>query len=119
MGYIYHHHTSAFSDFASIERRQEKAKADIQGGSAEGTPVPGSTNATPLVNSNSLALPPSTSMDGDDGDADKDHDGPSTAGSGRDAHKPGKRYRLTDQMKSIIWELVVLSNESCRIENEK
>lgn len=34
-------------------------------------------------------------------------------------HPPGKRYRLTDAMKSIVWELVLLSNESCRLENEK
>jgi hypothetical protein len=61
-------------------------------------------------------------MDGmDDGDADREHDGTGQGGggAGRDAHAPNKRYRLTDQMKAIIWELVVLSNESCRIENEK
>ncbi|KAF8900482.1 hypothetical protein CPB84DRAFT_1680451 [Gymnopilus junonius] len=32
---------------------------------------------------------------------------------------PAKRYRLTEQMKSVVWELVLLSNESCRLENEK
>ena len=35
------------------------------------------------------------------------------------AHPPAKRYRLTEAMKSMIWELVVLSNECCRLENEK
>ena len=58
---------------------------------------------------------------GDDGegmDVDKDS-GQGIGGTGRDSHKPGKRYRLTEPMKNIIWELVVLSNESCRIENEK
>ncbi|KIP05958.1 hypothetical protein PHLGIDRAFT_91452 [Phlebiopsis gigantea 11061_1 CR5-6] len=39
--------------------------------------------------------------------------------SAKDAHPPAKRYRLTDQMKGIIWALVCLSNECCRIENEK
>ena len=34
-------------------------------------------------------------------------------------HPPTKRYRLTERIRHIIWELVVLSNESCRIENEK
>ncbi|KAF9028565.1 hypothetical protein BDZ89DRAFT_1133534 [Hymenopellis radicata] len=29
------------------------------------------------------------------------------------------KYRMTDAMKNIVWELVLLSNESCRLENEK
>ncbi|KAI6046608.1 hypothetical protein EDC04DRAFT_2876668 [Pisolithus marmoratus] len=37
----------------------------------------------------------------------------------RDAHPPAKKYRLTEQMRSIIWQLVMLSNECCRLENEK
>ena len=42
-------------------------------------------------------------------------------GKGKDhgQHPPAKRYRLTDTMKSIVWELVLLSNECCRLENEK
>ncbi|VDC06864.1 unnamed protein product [Peniophora sp. CBMAI 1063] len=32
---------------------------------------------------------------------------------------PAKRFRLTDKMKGMIWNLVCLSNECCRIENEK
>ena len=40
-------------------------------------------------------------------------------GAAKDAHPPSKRYRLTDKMKAIIWQLVCLSNECCRIENEK
>ena len=32
---------------------------------------------------------------------------------------PTKRYRLNARMRDIIWELVVLSNEAVRIENEK
>ena len=34
-------------------------------------------------------------------------------------HPPAKQYRMTDQMKAIVWELVLLSNECCRLENEK
>ena len=34
-------------------------------------------------------------------------------------HPPAKRYRMTDHMKAIVWELVLLSNECCRLENEK
>ena len=52
----------------------------------------------------------------DDGDHE---DGVGGGGRGRDTHPPAKRYRLTDQMKTIIWQLVCLSNECCRIENEK
>ena len=40
-------------------------------------------------------------------------------GGARDAHPPAQRYRLTDQMKELIWSLVCMSNECCRIENEK
>ncbi|KAJ8509030.1 hypothetical protein ONZ45_g8761 [Pleurotus djamor] len=32
---------------------------------------------------------------------------------------PTKRYRLTDAMKLVIWQLVSISNELCRLENEK
>lgn len=38
---------------------------------------------------------------------------------GKDPHPPGKKYRLTELMKAIVWELVMLSNECCRLENEK
>lgn len=48
------------------------------------------------------------------------------AGAGDGAEKPEgshpaptKRYRLTPRMRDIIWELVTLSNEAVRIENEK
>jgi hypothetical protein len=55
---------------------------------------------------------PTASQDGKDG---KDGEG------GKDSanHPPAKRYRMTDQMKAIVWELVLLSNECCRLENEK
>ncbi|KZV72651.1 hypothetical protein PENSPDRAFT_733425 [Peniophora sp. CONT] len=32
---------------------------------------------------------------------------------------PAKRFKLTEKMKGMIWNLVCLSNECCRIENEK
>jgi hypothetical protein len=57
------------------------------------------------------------------------HAGDETAASGaedaapktnaKEAHPPAKKYRLTEPMKSIIWQLVCLSNECCRIENER
>ncbi|KAL5525320.1 hypothetical protein ACEPAF_9190 [Sanghuangporus sanghuang] len=94
------------------ERRQEKSKAGAT--STEGTP-----------NMNGIPLPPSQAdggadssmeVDGTPGPGkDKEKDGPSHSSQ----HMPVQRYRLTERMRNIIWELVVLSNESVRIENEK
>jgi hypothetical protein len=50
---------------------------------------------------------------------DKIKDGHHSAPPHAQAQPPAKRYRLTDAMKAIIWELVVLSNECCRLENER
>lgn len=41
------------------------------------------------------------------------------AKQGHTPHPPGKKYRLTERMKGLIWDLVLLSNEACRLENEK
>jgi len=47
-------------------------------------------------------------------------DSGATTGTGKsEPHPPSKKYRLTDTMKSIVWQLVSLSNECCRLENEK
>ena len=51
-------------------------------------------------------------------DKEKENDG-GHAPAQTQAQPPAKRYRLTDAMKAVIWELVVLSNECCRLENEK
>jgi hypothetical protein len=37
----------------------------------------------------------------------------------KDMHPPVKKYKMTEAMKGLIWNLVCLSNECCRIENEK
>lgn len=37
----------------------------------------------------------------------------------KEAQPPAKKFRLTENMKAIVWELVLLSNECCRLENEK
>jgi hypothetical protein len=34
-------------------------------------------------------------------------------------HPPSKKYRMTETMKAIVWQLVNISNECCRLENEK
>ncbi|KAI0743003.1 hypothetical protein C8Q80DRAFT_1192020 [Daedaleopsis nitida] len=97
------------------ERRQERAKLEAGGEGApglshEGSPV-ASDHTTPQISA--AALEQRASLD------DADHDDAGGGKGGRDAHPPAKRYRLTDQMKAIIWQLVCLSNECCRIENEK
>ncbi|KAK0205996.1 hypothetical protein DFS33DRAFT_1243026, partial [Desarmillaria ectypa] len=37
----------------------------------------------------------------------------------KEPQPPHKKYRMTESMKNIVWELVLLSNECCRLENEK
>ncbi|KAF8260068.1 hypothetical protein EI94DRAFT_1749637 [Lactarius quietus] len=87
------------------EKKQEKSKAGTA--SAEGSPAP-----------RTAPLPP-----GDDAaamDVDKSLDGEGKDGKDtKDAHPPPKKYKMTEAMKGLIWNLVCLSNECCRIENEK
>lgn len=68
--------------------------------------------------SRAAALPP-----GDDGmgmDVDKSADGEGKDNKEtKDTHAPVKKYKMTEAMKGLIWNLVCLSNECCRIENEK
>ncbi|KAL4242679.1 hypothetical protein ABKN59_011519 [Abortiporus biennis] len=104
------------------EKRQERAKAEADGGgpinpvnSVEGTPVP---DATPT--NGSTALPPRDDPGNETGIEHDDVTGQTASAKGaKDTHPPQKRYRLTDTMKTDIWQLVCLSNECCRIENEK
>ncbi|KAH7911152.1 hypothetical protein BJ138DRAFT_1151417 [Hygrophoropsis aurantiaca] len=76
------------------EKRQEKAKADADSGSAP-------------------ADPPHHD------DAGSGGEGENAGASNKEPHPPSQKYRLTDTMKSIVWNLVMLSNECCRLENEK
>ena len=53
------------------------------------------------------------------GEGDGGKDG-KEGGKDHGQHPPAKRYRLTDTMKSIVWEPVLLSNECCQlVGNEK
>jgi hypothetical protein len=45
---------------------------------------------------------------------DKDKDG-----TGKDPLPPTRKYRMTEEMKGVLWQLVMLSNDVCRLENEK
>ena len=68
--------------------------------------------------SRAAPLPP-----GDDGvgmDVDKSADGEGKDNKEtKDTHAPVKKYKMSEAMKGLIWNLVCLSNECCRIENEK
>ncbi|TFY53234.1 hypothetical protein EVJ58_g9564 [Rhodofomes roseus] len=73
-------------------------------------------HARPLIDDSELAQDERTFF------AQTKHDDETAAQSGaavRDAHPPGKKYRLADTMKAIIWQLVCLSNEVVRLENGK
>ncbi|KAF5347314.1 hypothetical protein D9756_009930 [Leucocoprinus leucothites] len=92
------------------DRRKEKAKPDLQpGDSAAPTRHPTEemdVDGQPPI---STALADAEGKESG-GDGKKDEKG---------AQPPQKRYRLTEQMKNIVWQLVLLSNECCRLENEK
>lgn len=105
MGYANCGFSFASAHLLPLEKRQEKLKAEsTEGGSPSGDAA-----------ANGTAAPP--------------HAGDETAPSGaedatpktnaKESHPPAKKYRLTEPMKSIIWQLVCLSNECCRIENER
>lgn len=50
-------------------------------------------------------------------DVDKSLDGEGK--DGKDSYYPPTKYKMTEAMKGLIWNLVCLSNECCRIGNEK
>lgn len=89
------------------EKRQEKLKA-------ENTEA-GSVSGDAAANANGSAAPLHA---GDETAASGAEDAAPKANA-KEAHPPAKKYRLTEPMKSIIWQLVCLSNECCRIENER
>ena len=88
-----------------LEKRQEKLKVE----SNEAGSVSGDAAANVSV------APPHA---GDETAASGAEDAAPKANA-KEAHPPAKKYRLTEPMKSIIWQLVCLSNECCRIENER
>lgn len=50
-----------------------------------------------------------------DGDADKVE----SLSTRTNSNAPQKKFRMTDRMKEIVWNLVLLSNKCCELENEK
>lgn len=99
------------------DRRQERVrmakKLGLGFNNGEASPAPPTRPGTPTGDD----------LENKGGDADVDGDKDGEKGedgkADRDAHPPQKKYRMTDQMKNIVWELVLLSNECCRLENEK
>jgi hypothetical protein len=74
--------------------------------SVDGSPA---SRAAPLPPDDGAAMDVDKSMDGEGKDTKEI----------RDTHAPAKKYKMTETMKGLIWNLVCLSNECCRIENEK
>lgn len=61
---------------------------------------------------------PDEGDDHDDPDKETKEGATGTSASAKDK-EPSKRYRLTDKMKLIFWQLYCLSNECSRLTNEK
>ena len=98
--------------FSYLDKRQDKlrteaAEASTGTGSAGPTRHPTEEMDVDSNGNQPLGIAGATG-DAEGGKEGKDH-----------GQQPAKRYRLTDTMKSIVWELVLLSNECCRLENEK
>jgi hypothetical protein len=91
---------------AAWEKKQEKSKVETTG-SLEDSPA-----------SRAAPLPPGDDSAGMDVDRSADGEG-KDAKETKDTHLPVKKYKMTEAMKGLIWNLVCLSNECCRIENEK
>ncbi|KAF9782537.1 hypothetical protein BJ322DRAFT_1160971 [Thelephora terrestris] len=92
-------------NLAIWEKRQEKLKAEnTEAGSVSGDAAANGSFAAPHAGDE-------TAASGAEDTAPK--------ANAKEAHPPAKKYRLTEPMKSIIWQLVCLSNECCRIENER
>ena len=109
---LYRHHRSNTHPYT--EAKQEKIKeAEAKAGeeSAAGAPPPSARQSTEDAGSG-MELdqpPPAPTQEGGT---------PKVAGKS-EPHPPSKKYRMTERMKSIVWQLVSLSNECCRLENEK
>lgn len=94
---------------AHSDRRHERAKAATAETGGASTPSAGDT----------AHQEDSGMLSGGEGNDTENAPGTGKPENSRDAHPPAKKYRLTEEMRSIIWRLVMLSNECCRLENEK
>ena len=93
------------------EKRRQAREKETKDGETLEVPNPPTRPASPMVDDAEEA----GAVEGAEG-----KEGADTKGTkDKDAHPPAKKFRMTDQMKNIVWELVLLSNECCRLENEK
>jgi hypothetical protein len=102
--------------FSYLDKRQEKLRteaAEASTGTGSAGPTRHPTEEMDVDSNSNQPL----GVGGTGGDAEGGKDG--KEGKDHGQHPPAKRYRLTDTMKSMVWELVLLSNECCRLENEK
>ena len=105
LGYVNCNLFSSSTHGPPLEKRQEKLKAEsTEAGSVSG-------DAAANVGGAPAHAGDETAASGAEDAAPK--------ANAKEAHPPAKKYRLTEPMKSIIWQLVCLSNECCRIENER
>ncbi|KAF8883566.1 hypothetical protein BD779DRAFT_1539589 [Infundibulicybe gibba] len=101
------------------DKRQEKAKAEslsTASGIAAATENMTGTDSAGPTRHPTEEIHDGHGEDGEGRDGEKDGEGKD--GKGKE-HPPAKKFRMTDTMKGIVWKLVVLSNECCRLENEK
>jgi Ubinuclein conserved middle domain len=102
--------------FSYLDKRQEKLRteaAEASTGTGSAGPTRHPTEEMDVDSNSNQPL----GVGGAGGDVEGGKDGKDGKDHGQ--HPPAKRYRLTDTMKSMVWELVLLSNECCRLENEK
>jgi hypothetical protein len=101
--------------YYSSEKRQEKAKVEEE--AAE--PDPASAPPPPPDSASNAAVTRHPTEDPDAGETEVAPKDGVTKEAGKEPHPPAKKYRMTESMKTIVWTLVALSNEHCRLENEK
>ncbi|KAJ7859679.1 hypothetical protein B0H14DRAFT_2746353 [Mycena olivaceomarginata] len=108
------------------EKRKEKALATANGSGGDPESVEGSTGPTrhgtedPEAPGRVGSAGPSSAGDGKGDKDEKEGGGKEGPGKGGAHHGPPlKKYRMTEAMKQTVWQLVLLSNEICRLENEK
>ncbi|KAF9456909.1 hypothetical protein BDZ94DRAFT_1314708 [Collybia nuda] len=98
------------------DKRQEKLRAEAASG-IDSTVGTGTDSAGPTRH-------PTEEMDVDQQPQSasavvQDKDGKDGKDGAHGQHPPAKKFRMTEAMKGIVWQLVLLSNECCRLENEK
>ncbi|TBU52352.1 hypothetical protein BD310DRAFT_242521 [Dichomitus squalens] len=105
-----------FKDSAMIkivEARGLRRSPNGIGHSSKRSSAPGNAQATPMMPRTPLGQAAIAAAE------DGEHEnGAGSGGRAQDTHLSAKRYGLTDQMRTLIWQLACLNNECCQIENK-